>query len=129
MREPGFELRRLDVGEGSAAAAAGAGVIEVRGEVDADNVADAESALAELAAEGPIVLDLSRAAYFDSAGFAMVYRLLGRAALAVVVSPDSPLRTAATLIGLPLHDDVAAAVDGLRSPADATARGGAGTGR
>ena len=50
------------------------------------------------------VVDLSQAGYLDSAGFAVLNRLLAKPALAIVVAPGSAQRTAAHLMGrIPLH--------------------------
>ena len=80
-------------------------VAEVSGEVDAASAAGFEAALAGLAVPA-LVVDLSQASYLDSAGFAVLDRLLAKAALAVVVSPGSVLRTAAELMSIPIHDTV-----------------------
>jgi anti-sigma B factor antagonist len=88
-------------------------VAVVRGEVDITNAAELERALADLAADG-LVVDLSDAGYFDSAGFAVLDRLLGEGALAVVVAPGSVVRTAMTLMNMPFHDTVDAARAALK---------------
>ena len=89
-------------------------VAEVSGEVDAASAAGFEAALAGLAVPA-LVVDLSQASYLDSAGFAVLDRLLAKAALAVVVSPGSVLRTAAELMSIPIHDTVEQAGAFLRS--------------
>jgi anti-sigma B factor antagonist len=89
-------------------------VAELHGEVDAANAAGFEAALARLA-EPALVIDLSQAGYLDSAGFAALDRLFAKTALAVVIAPDSVLRTAAQLMGLPVHDTVGQAGASLRS--------------
>jgi anti-anti-sigma factor len=72
-----FDLRAAGSGDCDAIA-----VVEVRGEVDAANAAELEAALAGLACPA-LVVDLSGAGYFDSAGFAVLDRLLARTPLAV----------------------------------------------
>lgn len=99
-----FELRRLDSG--------GAGrtvpVVRLTGEIDATNAPELERTLVEVVASSPAVIDLSALTYFDSAGFRVLDQVLGPdAAVAVVISPASVLRAAASLVGVPFHDDVA----------------------
>ena len=81
-------------------------VIELLGEVDSTNAANFERGVQALTASGPVILDLSSVAYFDSAGFEVMDRLLGTGSLIVVISPASPLRRAAELMGVPFHDGV-----------------------
>ncbi len=66
-------------------------------------------------ASGPLVIDLSDVGYFDSAGFAVLDHLLAKAALAVVVTPGSVLRTAAELMSIPIYDTIEQAGASLRS--------------
>ena len=79
-------------------------VVGLRGEVDATNAADFERAIAAMTASGPVVLDLSRVSYFDSAGFEVLDRLLATGSLIAVISGDSALRSAAALMGVRFHD-------------------------
>ena len=88
-------------------------VIEVRGEVDINSADSFRDALAELAAP-TLVADLSGVAFLDSAGFAVLDHLIGRAMVAVVVSPGSVIRAAITLMNLPFHDTVQEAAASLR---------------
>jgi len=44
--------------------------------------------------------------YFDSAGFAMIDRLLDEIKVVVVISPESVMRPAAELVNLPIYDSV-----------------------
>jgi anti-anti-sigma factor len=85
----------------------------VTGEVDVMNAADFARAIDDVAAPRGLILDLSRVQYLDSAGFAVVYRLLELRAVVVVLTVDSPIHTAATLVGLPYHDSVGSAVSSL----------------
>lgn len=78
---------------------------ELHGEIDIANAARFEAAVQELRTGRALVLDLSPASYFDSAGFAILDRLLGDGYLQVVMAPSSIMRRAATLMGVPVHDD------------------------
>ena len=60
------------------------------------------------------MVDLSQAGYLDSAGFAVLDRLLAKAALAVVVAPGSVLHAAAQLMGIHVRDTVGQAGASLR---------------
>lgn len=77
----------------------------VRGEVDVTSAVELGSALAGHASPS-LVVDLSEAGYFDSAGFAVLDDLLGRLPLAIVVVPGSLIRTAMALMNLPFSDSV-----------------------
>ena len=88
-------------------------VIELRGEIDATNAAEFEQELQGAIGAGATILDVSPVGYFDSAGFAVLDRLLSTGSLIIVISPTSVLRRAATLMGIPLHDTVNQARDAL----------------
>jgi anti-sigma B factor antagonist len=88
--------------------------VQIHGDVDATNAADLSSALRELASPA-LIIDLSLVDYLDSAGFAMIDRLLDEAQVAVVISPDSVMRPAAELINLPFHDSLADARRSMES--------------
>ena len=79
--------------------------VEIHGDVDAASSTDLGNALRELASPA-LIIDLSLVDYFDSAGFAMIDRLLGEAPVAVVISPGSVARTSAELVNLPFHDSL-----------------------
>jgi anti-sigma B factor antagonist len=85
--------------------------VAVLGDVDASNADRLRAGLAALAGPGApgLVADLSAVGYFDSAAFAMLDDLLSRARLAVVIAPGSPVRAAAEVMAIPLHDSVAEA--------------------
>jgi anti-anti-sigma factor len=100
-----FELRLVDPPAGSGGTVP---AVQIHGDVDAANAADLGNALRELAAPA-LIIDLSPVSYFDSAGFAMVDRLLDEIQVVVVISPDSVMRPAAELINLPFFDSVASA--------------------
>jgi anti-anti-sigma regulatory factor len=97
-----FELRPVGppAGSGSTVPA-----IQIHGEIDAANATDLGNALRELAVPA-LIVDLSLVDYFDSAGFAMVDRLLDEIQVVVVISPDSVMRPAAELVNLPFYDNV-----------------------
>jgi anti-sigma B factor antagonist len=100
-----FELTALPPPPGGAQAVT---VVQVRGDIDATCAADLHHALARHA-DGALVVDLSSVGYFDSAGFAVLDKLLSRSRVAVVVAPGSVIRTAMTLMGLPYSDSIDAA--------------------
>ena len=108
IRKPTFDL------EVSTAVPSGeAMVATVTGEVDVMNASDFARAIEDIGAPRGLILDLRRLQYMDSAGFAVVYRLLELRAVVVVLTVNSPIHTAATLIGLPYHDSVESAVSTL----------------
>jgi anti-sigma B factor antagonist len=82
--------------------------VQIHGDVDAANAADLSNALRELASPA-LIIDLSLVSYFDSAGFAMLDRLLDEIRIVVVINPDSVMRPAAELINLPFHESVSEA--------------------
>ena len=100
-----FELRPVGSPAGSGGTVP---AVEIKGEVDAANVTDVGTALRELATPA-LIIDLSFVGYFDSAGFAMIDRLLDEIRVVVVISPDSVIRPAAELVNLPFYDSVAGA--------------------
>jgi len=79
--------------------------VQVRGEVDAASATDLSHAVRELASPS-LIIDLSLVDYLDSAGFAMIDRLLDEIQAVVVISPDSVIRPAAEIINLPFHDSL-----------------------
>lgn len=97
-----FQLRPVGPPAGSGDTVA----VEIHGDVDAANAADLSNALRKMASPA-LIVDLSLVDYFDSAGFAMIDRLLGQAPVAVVISPGSVVRTAAEMVNLPFHDSLA----------------------
>jgi ABC-type transporter Mla MlaB component len=100
-----FELRPVGPPAGSGGTVP---AVQIHGDVDAANAADLGNALRELA-DPALIIDLSPLSYFDSAGFAMVDRLLDEIQVVVVISPDSVMRPAAELVNLPFFDSVAEA--------------------
>lgn len=98
-----FELRPVDPPADSASTVP---VVQIHGDVDAANAPDVSNALRDLATPA-LIIDLSPVSYFDSAGFAMLDRLLDEIQAAVVVTADSRMRPAAELINVPFYDTVA----------------------
>jgi anti-sigma B factor antagonist len=97
-----FELRPVGPPSGSGGAVP---AVQIHGEVDAANATDLGNALRDLATPA-LIIDLSFIGYFDSAGFAMIDRLLDEIQVVVVISPDSVMRPAAELVNLPFYDNV-----------------------
>ena len=83
----------------------------VTGEIDVTNASDLARSVADVTGPRPLILDLSRLRYLDSAGFAVIYRLLERRAVTIVLAPDSPIHKAATLIGLTFYESVETAIN------------------
>jgi anti-sigma B factor antagonist len=100
-----FELTVLEPAPGAAMDIA---VARIRGDIDVTNARELQQGLDNLAAR-PVIVDLSEVGYFDSAGFAVLDRLLSQRSMAVVIAPASVVRTAMTLMGLPFHDTLDAA--------------------
>lgn len=92
-------------------------VVEARGEIDATNAPQFQRELAPMAASHPLILDLTPLQYLDSAGFAVLDRILAAGSLRLVISPSSVLRRAAVLMGVPFHDSVDQAGDALGASA------------
>lgn len=95
-----------------------AATVSVTGEVDATNAETFAAAVGEIAAERAFVLDLSDLLYLDSAGFAVLHRIVSTHRVTIVLSPRSPLRRAAGLMELAHHDTVEAAAAALAAGSD-----------
>lgn len=100
----------------------GSRLVRVSGEIDLSNAHDVMDSISEAVPHdaGRVILDLSRTAYLDSAGVAMVFRLaerLGhrRQELRLVVPEDAPIRAVLELTNVPrvvpLRTSVAEAAD------------------
>jgi len=100
-----FQIRPVEL---PAASGSTVPAVQIHGEVDAANATDLSNALHELATPA-LIIDLSLVGYLDSAGFAMIDRLLDEIQVVLVVSPDSVIRPAAELINLPFYDSLAEA--------------------
>lgn len=109
-----FELTPLDERPGEPTAPR---TMTVRGEVDSTNARDFEHALVTCLEDAPLVVDLTGLTFIDSAGFAALGRLGRRETLAIVVGPTGLIRHAATVVGLPFHDDGSAASEALQAHA------------
>lgn len=96
MTGASFELQHVD------------DALTVSGEIDVTNADDFAQSVTELSRAGPVILELSRLHYLDSAGFAALDGLLKRG-IVLVVSPQSLIHKAAELMQLPFHHDVQAA--------------------
>jgi ABC-type transporter Mla MlaB component len=99
----GFELKPVGPPSGSGSTVP---AVQIHGDVDAANATDLGNALRDLATP-TLIIDLSLVGYFDSAGFAMIDRLLDEIQVVVVISPGSVMRPAAELVNLPFYDDIA----------------------
>ncbi len=106
MNRPAFglDIGTADTGGGLAVS------VTTTGEVDVTNAADFARSIDDLAGPRPLILDLSSLRYLDSAGFAVVFRLLERQAVLIVLAPQSLVHKAATLIGLTCYESVDAAL-------------------
>lgn len=84
--------------------------VAVTGEIDITNAAELITSIDGVAGRRPLIVDLSGLRYLDSAGFAALFQMLDRQAIVAVVDPNSPVRPAANLTGLPCHDSIDAAI-------------------
>jgi anti-sigma B factor antagonist len=97
-----FELRPVGPSSGSRGTVP---AVQIHGDVDAANATDLGNALRDLATPA-LIIDLSLIGYFDSAGFAMIDRLLDEIQMVVVISAESVMRPAAELVNLPFYDNI-----------------------
>lgn len=88
-------------------------VLRVRGEIDTTNAHEFGALLARH--PRPLVIDLGPILYCDSAAFAVLDRVLASGTVALAVAPPSPIRRAAAVVGLPVHDSLREAVQALRA--------------
>lgn len=96
----------------------GVPVVRPREDIDAANAAALREQLADCVDVGTdqLVVDLSTARYIDSAGLDMLFRLAEllrqrRAALVLVITPESNLARLADIVGLPHAMAVYASVE------------------
>ncbi|MGB6206172.1 STAS domain-containing protein [Mycobacterium sp.] len=80
--------------------------VTVTGEVDVTNVEEFTESVLAVPGSRPVILELSRVKYLDSAGFAALDRLLEQNAIVLVLSPDSFMYRVAELMCLPIHHDI-----------------------
>lgn len=101
--------RRVD----AARAGATIDILDLTGEIDAENARQLDQALRGSATSTPTILDLSAVEFFDSTGFAVLDRHLAETGLVLVISPGSLIRRAASLVGIRFYDSVGDAVAAL----------------
>ena len=96
----------------------GVPVVRPREDIDAANAAALREQLADCVDVGidQLIVDLSGARYIDSAGLDMLFRLAEllrqrRAALVLVITPESNLARLAAIVGLPHAMTVHATVE------------------
>lgn len=99
MTEATFRLQLVDRPTDAAS------VATVTGEIDVTNAEDFIECIRGMSATRPIVVDLSRIRYLDSAGFAALDRLLAERTVPIVIAPDSGIHKAAVVMELPFHHD------------------------
>jgi anti-anti-sigma factor len=103
-------------------------VANLAGEVDLSNVADVDDALSQAAPSDALglVVDMGGLRHIDSAGIRMLFDLRRRLAhrrqeLALAVPPQARIRDVLELLAVaetvPMHDEVDAAVEGVRAAA------------
>lgn len=88
--------------------------VTVTGEVDAATASEFRRAVAELPGPRPLILNLSPAFYFDSAGFAALDRLKADHVIVLVIEPDSTLFKAAELMCMSSYPTIADARKALQ---------------
>ena len=104
-----FQLKTI-AGDGATAPAE----IAVTGEVDASNVEEFTRSVRGLPGDRPVILQLSKIKYLDSAGFSALDRLLADAEVLLVLAPGSFMYRVAELMCMPIHHDTKAARKSLR---------------
>lgn len=104
MSQAVFTLQRLDMPDGAPS------VANVSGEVDVTNAEDFTESITALSEGRPVVVDLSRLSYLDSAGFNALDQLLAGDRVLIVIAPDSPIHRAAVVMELPFRPDTGSAV-------------------
>jgi anti-sigma B factor antagonist len=105
----------LHTGQGDGSAPA---EVTVTGEVDASNVGEFTRSVRRIPGQRPLILQLSRVRYLDSAGFSALDRLLADDEIVIVLAPDSFMYRVAKLMCLPLHHDAQDARRALRNGVD-----------
>ncbi|HXG74945.1 MAG TPA: STAS domain-containing protein [Gaiellaceae bacterium] len=73
------------------------------GELDLTNAAEVEARLRDAAPEAPLVIDLSRVTFLDSAGLHLLFRLArarGRGGLGIVVQPGATVARTLEIAGV-----------------------------
>jgi anti-anti-sigma factor len=72
----------------------------VSGEIDHGNAAEFQAAVLDELRTGPLILDLSRLEFIDSAGLAAIESVRRTTPLRVVVAPESIVYRAFEIVGL-----------------------------
>lgn len=72
----------------------------VSGEIDHGNAAELQAALLAELTTGPVILDLSRLEFIDSAGLAAIETVRRTTPLRVVIAPESIVYRAYEIVGL-----------------------------
>ncbi|WP_292981133.1 STAS domain-containing protein [Mycobacterium sp.] len=107
-----FQLKTL-AGDGASAPVE----VAVTGEVDASNVREFTRLVREIPGERPVILQLSKVKYLDSAGFSALDRLLADEEVLIVLAPNSFMYRVAELMCMPIHHDAKAARKAVRKGA------------
>ncbi len=108
-----FELAHHESGADAVA------LVSLEGELDLTNVTDLEQRLVEACPpERPLVVDLNRVAFLDSAALHCFFRLArsrGRSQLAFVVDQAAPIARALTIVDLAAATTIASTLDAARA--------------
>ena len=103
-----FELQQVaDVGSGVS-------LVALSGELDLSNVDDLDDDLESATNGGPVVLDLNRLVFVDSAALHRLFRMVrtrGAAGVAFVVEPNAPVAGTLSIVGLARAASVASTRD------------------
>lgn len=94
--------------------ACSAAVLRIGGEIDSSNAAEFEALVLSRSLSERLVLDLTPVLYCDSAAFAALDRALAKRDVALALGPGNPVRRAALIMGLPLHESVESAARALQ---------------
>jgi ABC-type transporter Mla MlaB component len=92
-----------------------AALAEVSGEIDVTSATEFTSAIHASTEVDPLIVDLTRLTYIDSAGFAALDYLLHKRAITIVINPRSLIHGAAKLVALPCYDTIADAQQAAHS--------------
>ena len=107
-----FELAHHESGADAIA------LVSLEGELDLTNAAELEQRLTEACPpERPLVVDLNRVAFLDSAALHCFFRLArsrGRSRLAFVVDPAAPIARALSIVDLRGTATIATTLDAAR---------------
>jgi anti-anti-sigma factor len=107
-----FELEHLEAGEPKVA------YVAVGGEIDLTNADELVEQLDALSAGRPLVLDLNRLVFLDSAALHRLFDLArerGAGGLAVVIEPGAPVAATLEIVEFRKAASVTASVDDARA--------------